>query len=113
MILPKSEIGTLNTSIPFTIDNILTISDGTFDDNSNTIDVLGNAEIDAIHQSTGGAGDGLRFSGSAAQQLTRSGSGTSALGIVTIQNANGVVIPEGNGYNFDIDGGLADERWCF
>ncbi|MCG8309158.1 MAG: T9SS type A sorting domain-containing protein, partial [Cytophagales bacterium] len=102
----KTGAGTLNSSIAFTINNDLTISEGIFDDNGNTIDVLGNAEIDATHQSTGGAGDGLRFSGSAEQQLTRSSSGTGTIGMLTLQNSNGLVIPEGNGYDFDIDGGL-------
>ncbi len=102
----KLGAGTLNTVIQFTINNQLTISAGIFDDNGNTIDLLGNATIDATHQSTGGAGDGLRFSGSAEQQLTRSGSGSGTIGILTLQNSNGVVIPEGNGYDFDIDGGL-------
>lgn len=102
----KSGTGTLNSGISFTIDNELTISDGIFDDNSHSIDLLGHVSIDGTHQSTGGAGDGLRFSGAASQQLTRTASGTSTLGIVTLQNANGVVIPEGNGYNFNIDGGL-------
>jgi hypothetical protein len=102
----KSGTGTLNTSISFTIDNDLTISEGIFDDNSHTIALLGNATIDGAHQSTGGAGNGLEFSGATQQLLSRSGSGISSLGIITLQNPNGVVIPEDMGYNFDIEGGL-------
>lgn len=102
----KSGTGTLTTDIAFTISNETNILEGTFDDNGNTIDVQGNVTIDATHQSSGGLGDGLRFSGAIQQQLARTGSGTSTIGIMTIANANGVVIPEGNGYNFDIDAGL-------
>jgi hypothetical protein len=103
--------GTANLGRTITVNRLLQLSSGIFADQGYTVLLKGHAEVDAEHQSTGG--EGLLFEGSAQQQLRRSASGTGTIGILTINNSNGVVIPDGNGYNFDITGGLRLSRGVF
>ncbi|HNP18535.1 MAG TPA: T9SS type A sorting domain-containing protein [Fulvivirga sp.] len=100
----KSGVGTLNLTNSITVANLFSISDGILDDNGFSINLQADAVIDGTHTSVGGSG--LVFVGSANQELRRSGAGTGTLGMITINNSNGVTIPDGNGYNFNIDGGL-------
>ncbi len=100
----KSSTGTLNLTNAITVANLFTISAGTLDDNGFSINLQSDAVIDGTHNSVGG--NGLVFAGSVNQELRRSGSGTGTLGVITINNSNGVTIPDGNGYNFNVEGGL-------
>ena len=102
--LTKSDMGTLNINKTITINNDLHLSTGVLADNGNTINVYGNVTNDATHTSTGG--NGITFSGSASQTLARSTSGTGVFGVLTVDNANGVIIQDGNGYNFNINDNL-------
>jgi hypothetical protein len=103
----KNELGTLEINDnDVTVNNLFSFTDGLINDNGFTIDIKGNAVIDGEHNSNLGFGNGIQFSGTSQQQLQRSSSGTSSLGIVTIANTAGIVIPEGGGYDFDINGEL-------
>ncbi len=82
----------LNTgNTPLLISNALSLLNGTFSDNGNTIIVKGNMLNNATHINNG-AGDGIVMNGDIAQVLT--GNGT--FGKLTINNPNGVSIPVGN-----------------
>ncbi|RLA56763.1 MAG: hypothetical protein DRR04_13820, partial [Gammaproteobacteria bacterium] len=102
--LTKNESGTLNLSSSINIAGIFFLEDGSVNDGGNSIITSGNVIIDGTHSSSGG--NGIVFSGSSSQQLSRSTSGTGTLGTITINNTSGVEIPDGNGYNFDINGNL-------
>jgi hypothetical protein len=96
--LLKSGTGTLSVADVITIENFLNISQGTVDDLGNTILARGNVEISGTHVSTGAdpVNDrGLVFEGTTSQTLTTAGSGTKNMGLVTINNSNGVSIPDG------------------
>ncbi|MTI40431.1 LamG-like jellyroll fold domain-containing protein [Fulvivirga lutimaris] len=100
----KSNAGSLDVDASITVDGYFVHNAGTINSSTNTIDLNGNALLEGDHTSAGG--EGIKFSGSALQQLFRSTAGTSEVGIITVENANGVEIPAGNGYNFNINGGL-------
>ncbi|MEQ9441603.1 MAG: T9SS type A sorting domain-containing protein [Cyclobacteriaceae bacterium] len=102
--LIKSNSNTLTLSQLITVDNDLAIEQGTLADAGYTITVEGNVLNDGIHTSSGGAG--IVLNGEVQQQITRSGSGTSAFGVLTINNSDGVIIPESNGYNFTVNNAL-------
>ncbi len=107
----KTGSGTLTLSKDITINHDLVLSAGTFATGSQTVTLKGNATIDATHSST--SGSGIVFSGSSQQQLKRTAAGTGTLGIITVNNSSGVIIPEGNGYNFDITTGLRLSQGVF
>jgi len=100
----KTGSGNLNLNNGIEINDLFTISAGNLNDNGNTITLRADAVIDGEHSSSGGSG--LLFAGTSNQELRRSFSGYGELGVVTIENSNGVTIPDGNGYNFNINGGL-------
>lgn len=102
--LTKSNAGTLSLSRAINVNRDLTIAAGVFSDSGNSVTLLGNASIDGTHTST--TGTGITFAGSTQQQLKRSTSGTGNIGIITIDNPSGVIIPDGQGYNFSINTGL-------
>ncbi|GAA5021578.1 hypothetical protein GCM10011506_02560 [Marivirga lumbricoides] len=101
----KSSGGLLNVEKDITVLDLFTISGGTLNDNGNTIDLKSNALIDGVHESTV-SGNGIQFSADVQQQLLRSEPGTGNLGLLTIVNPVGVIIPEANGFNFNINNGL-------
>lgn len=107
----KSGAGTLTVSKDITINNDLRVLAGTVSTGTFAINLTGNAQIDATIAST--SGSGLVFKGSSQQQLTRSASGTGTLGIVTINNASGVIVPDGNGYNFNVTTNVRLQRGVF
>jgi len=108
----KSNTGTLNILRSIIVNNEFRLLAGTLSTGSNYIDINGNAIIDATHIST--SGFGLIFSGTSSQTLSRtSGVGTSILGIVTINNPNNVVVPNGQDYEFQITGTLRMEQGVF
>jgi hypothetical protein len=109
--LTKNEAGTLNLSSAINISNTFFLQEGAIDDGGNNITTQGNVIIDGTHSSSGGSG--IVFAGSSQQQLSRSASGTGILGTITINNASGVEIPDGNGYNFDINGDLRLQNGVF
>ncbi len=108
----KSNTATLSITRSFVVKNEFRLLAGILATGSNYIDINGNAIIDAVHTST--SGFGLIFSGTASQTLSRtSGVGTSTLGIVTINNPNNVVIPNGQDYEFQVTGTLRMEQGVF
>jgi len=111
--LTKSGAGTLTMSKDLSVTGNLAINAGTMATGTQTLDLDGNATIIGTHTATGGSG--ILFSGSVKQQLTRSGggTGTSTLGIITINNANGVEVPDGTGFNFTITNNLRLESGQF
>ncbi|NBW34546.1 MAG: T9SS C-terminal target domain-containing protein [Cytophagia bacterium] len=108
----KEGAGTLNLARNITVNRDLRVSTGTLSTASFSIDLLRHAEIDATISSA--SGSGLVFGSTLVQQqLKRSASGTGTLGIVTINNANGVIIPDGNGYDFNITNNLRMQSGIF
>lgn len=107
----KSEIGTLDLTSTLNVADLFTISDGTLSDNGFSVNLAADAVIDGTHSGTGG--NGLIFAGGGAQELRRSAAGTGTLGVITVNNPAGLNIPDGNGYDFNIDGGLRLENGVF
>lgn len=107
----KNGAGTLTVLKDITINNDLRVLGGIFSTGSFSVNLKGNAQVDATISST--SGSGLIFSGSSQQQLTRSSAGTGTLGIVTINNSLGVIVPDGNGYNFDVTSNLRLQQGVF
>lgn len=108
----KTGAGTLNLARNIIVNRDLRVSTGALSTASFSIDLLRHAEIDATITST--SGNGLVFGSTVQQQqLKRSVSGTGTLGIVTINNANGVIIPDGNGYDFNITNNLRMQSGIF
>ncbi|MDW7693103.1 T9SS type A sorting domain-containing protein [Flammeovirgaceae bacterium SG7u.111] len=105
--LTKNGTGTLRTNKDITVNQTLTISDGTFDDQGHSVFAKGDVINDAIHTSTGGRG--IVMNGTLTQTLSRSAYGTSQFGVLTISNTNGVEIPDGTGYTFQINNKLVLE----
>ncbi len=100
----KAQTGVLDLTNTITVNGLFKISEGTLNDNGNTISLLGDAVIDGIHTSSGG--NGLEFNGSSAQELRRSALGTGFIGMMRVNNTNGVNIPAGNSYTFEFSEGL-------
>jgi len=100
----KTGGGTLTLGRGITVNRDLKADAGTLATTTSAIELKRHARIDATISSSGGFG--LIFSGTAQQQLTRSGTGTGTLGIVTVNNSTGVIIPDGNGYDFLITNNL-------
>jgi hypothetical protein len=101
----KTGTGTLDLlGNPILVSGLFSHEEGIINDNGNIIELKGNAVIEGEISSA--AGGELLFSGASSQQLLRLTSGTTDLGVVTIANPSGIVIPEGNGYNFNINGDL-------
>lgn len=100
--LTYSGTNTLSLSNDITVTNDLTISSssGTLATGTNTLDVEGDVLLEG--NITSSSGNGLRFSGSADQNLTRTTSGMSSIGIMTIDNGNEVEVPDGGGYEYEI-----------
>ncbi len=107
----KTGAGLLTISKNSTINQDLSILAGTLATTSFAIDLKRHALVDGTITST--SGSGLIFSGSVQQLLTRTLAGTSTLGIVTVNNALGVAIPDATGYNFDISTGLRLQQGVF
>lgn len=109
--LTKAGAGTLQLVQSVTVENDIRIQAGTLADQGNTITLQGDAFIDGTHTSAGGKG--ISFSGSSSQTLNRTGIGTSTLGVITIDNASGVSIPDGNGFTFFIQDNLRMSNGVF
>ncbi len=107
----KSGVGTLTVSKDITINQDMRVLTGTLSTSTFLINLKRHALIDA--PITSASGSGLIFNGAVQQQLTRTVAGTTSLGIVTINNALGVIIPDANGYNFNITGGLRLQQGVF
>ncbi len=107
----KEEVGILSLTNSIDVADLFTITQGTVDDGGFSINLASDAVIDGTHLSVGGLG--LVFAGAANQELRRSGAGTGTVGMISINNANGVTVPDGNGYDFDVEGGLRLENGLF
>ncbi|MEP5614175.1 MAG: T9SS type A sorting domain-containing protein, partial [Cyclobacteriaceae bacterium] len=108
--LRKSGAGTTTSSIALDVDNNLYLTAGTLDIGSNSLNLQNDAFIQSALTNSGG--DGLVFNGNTNQELSGLSNDVVDIGTVTISNANGVNIPDGNGYDFNItqelrlDGGV-------
>ncbi len=109
--LDKTGSGTTTLQQPILVTRHLRMLNGTMADNGNTIEVRGNVTHDAIHTSAGG--EGIVFAGTAQQQLTRSLAGASVFGVLSVRNANGIIIPESNGFDFQVSDRLRLEQGVF
>jgi hypothetical protein len=107
----KTGAGTLTLSKDITINRDLQLSAGILATTSFAINLKRHAEVDATITST--SGSGLIFNGTAQQQLSRSVSGTGTIGIITVNNSSGVIIPDGNGYDFSISNNLRLQSGVF
>ncbi len=107
----KQGSGTLSLTNSIDVADLFTISEGVLDDNGSSINLAADAVIDGTHISVGGLG--LVFAGASNQELRRSASGTGTVGVISVNNSNGVTVPDGNGYNFNINGGLRLESGVF
>jgi hypothetical protein len=108
----KTGAGTLNLARNITINRDLRVLAGVLNTATFSANLLRHAEVDATIAST--SGSGLIFGSTIQQQrLTRSASGTGTLGIVTINNSNGVIVPDGNGYDFNITNNLRLQSGVF
>jgi hypothetical protein len=107
----KTGIGTLSLSQNINVTRDIKVSAGTLATGASSITLTRHAEIDATITST--SGSGLIFAGTAQQQLTRSVGGASTMGIVTINNGAGVIVPDGNGYDFNITDNLRLQSGVF
>lgn len=97
--LTKNASGTLNLNSDITIENELNATNGVIADNSNDITVMDNVYFDATHQ-WGGAGNGILLEGTITQNLYATGT----LGKLSINNSEGIFVPEG--YTIFIDDAL-------
>ena len=108
--LRKNGSGTTTSSVSLDIDHDLILTSGTLDMGANAINLNNDAFIQSTLTNTGG--NGLVFNGTTNQELNGLTNTTVDLGTVTINNSNGVDIPDGNGYDFNItqelrlDGGV-------
>ncbi len=107
----KSGAGTLTLAKDITVNRDLTLSAGVFASESFAVMLKRHALVDGVHTST--SGQGLVFNGTTQQQLARSSMGVGSLGIVTINNVNGVVIPDGFGYDFSFSNHLRLQAGVF
>jgi len=106
----KTGSGTLTLSKNITVNDLLDVDLGTFHTDTYTLNVNGNVTLDASITST--SGNGLAFGGSALQNLARSGVGQSSMGIVTINNSNGVKVSD-TGHSFIITNKLRLQSGVF
>jgi hypothetical protein len=107
----KSGAGILTISKDITVNQDLKVLAGAVSTSTFAINLKRHAQVDGTISST--SGSGLNFNGSVQQQLTRAAAGTSTLGIITINNSTGVIIPDGNGYNFNLSSGLRLQQGVF
>ncbi len=107
----KTGAGTTTVSKDLTINQDLKVLGGILASSTFTINLKRHAQIDATLTNT--TGSGLIFNGAVQQQLTRTASGTGTFGIVTVNNALGVIVPDGNGYTFDVTTGLRLQQGVF
>jgi hypothetical protein len=87
----KSGSGTLTLSKNVTVNNNAFIFAGTLNTQTSAFNLEKDLVHDAIHTSDA-AGPGLVFNGSQQQNLDRSGPGTSEVGVLTLDNASGLII---------------------
>lgn len=98
--LTKEGSGTTSSNVNLTLGNDLRISAGVLDIGSNSISLQNDAYIESTLTNT--SGNGLVFNGISGQDLYGLANNVVSLGTITISNPNGVDIPDGNGYDFDI-----------
>ncbi|WP_420575602.1 T9SS type A sorting domain-containing protein [Ekhidna sp.] len=98
--LEKDGTDVLTVGKDLTIDNDLTILDGTVSTGTSAVNVKGDMQHDAIHVSDP-TGPGIVFNGSDLQNLDTS-TGTAEFGVLTLDNSNGLEIP-GDGRIFEVN----------
>jgi hypothetical protein len=102
----------VNISTNLIINNELRILSGNISLGSNFLLARNNVVLDSRVIATSGVG--LVMEGNSAQTLSRTNnSTTSRIDILTIRNTSGVVIPDGQGYRFQIERQLRLERGVF
>ncbi len=113
-IYKLDKTGTAQSSLAtsLVVNNELRVLAGTISTGTNYLVAKQNVVFDATMTSTSGLG--LVFEGTAKQILSRTDNlSTSSLSIVTIRNASGVEIPDGQGYKFSISNQLRLENGVF
>jgi len=96
----------LAASSEITIDNVLSLEDGTFDDNDNNVNVKGDL-YSIITTSSAGTSDGIIMNGTAEQEIT----GTGTYAKLAINNVNGVIVP--TGYTITVNENLKMQSGIF
>lgn len=99
--LTKNGSGTASLDVSLVLNNDLHVNSGTLDMSSNTISLKNDAYILSTLSNTAGS-NGLIFNGTSNQDLYGLSNNTVTLGTITVSNPNGLDIPDGNGYNFDL-----------
>ncbi|WP_109830714.1 T9SS type A sorting domain-containing protein [Reichenbachiella versicolor] len=108
--LRKSGAGSADLTVSLDLGHDFHLDAGILDIASNSISLQNDAFIEGTLTNSGG--NGLVFNGVSNQDLHGAINSTVSIGTVTINNAAGIDIPEGNGYDFDItenlrlDGGV-------
>jgi hypothetical protein len=96
----KNGTGTTTLGTSLTLANDLRVNAGTLNMGANTISLKNDAYI--LSTLTNTSGNGLIFNGTSNQDLYGLSNNTVTLGTITVSNPNGIDIPDGNGYNFDL-----------
>ncbi len=102
--LTKTAAGTLTNNNGYTISNDFHLEQGVYNTSSIAVNVNGNVVNDATH--TNSSGNGIVLNGSSAQTISRTVAGSSTFATLTIDNLNGVSIPDASGYNFSVSRNL-------
>jgi len=100
----KQGSGILTLSKHITVDNNAFIYEGTLNTQTSAFNIKKDLLHDAIHTSDA-AGPGIVFNGNQQQKLDRSGTGTSEIGVMELDNASGLIITDSE-ENFRINGKL-------
>jgi len=108
--LTKTGSGTLTLAKNSTVNDLLDVDLGTIHTDTYALNVNGNVTLDATITST--SGNGLVFGGTVLQNLARSGVGQSSMGIVTVNNSNGVKVSN-TGHSFLISNALRLQTGVF
>ncbi|HET9054717.1 MAG TPA: hypothetical protein VFM90_11115, partial [Cyclobacteriaceae bacterium] len=110
--LDKVSGAQLNSSVNLIVNDELRILAGNFSLGSNYLLAKGNVTLDSRVIATSGIG--LVMEGTSRQTLRRTNNtATSRINILTIRNTNGVEIPDGQGYRFQIETSLRLESGVF
>jgi hypothetical protein len=98
--LTKQNTGTATTNQNLSLSHDLSVLGGILNLQSNSISLENDAYIESTVQTTGG--NGIIFDGVANQDLYGVPNVAISIGTITTQNAAGIDIPDGNGYQFNI-----------
>lgn len=109
--LEKSGSGTLTLSKDVSVTRDVIITGGVVNTQSFALSIARDLTINTTHTSSA-AGPGIVFNGTEKQKLARSGPGTSFIGTMRLNNAQGLII-ENSDQNFEISQKLVLENGVF